>query len=94
MKKIIRNRVAELVAIKARREGRVIRKMTLVDETGLNRGTVDTWLANDVNRYDADVMLTWCDYLGCQLADLFVVEELASPEMQTKSAIALLEMSA
>lgn len=86
MRQIIRNRVAELVAIKARREGRTIRKMTLVEETGLNRGTVDTWLANEVTRYDADVMLAWCNYLDCAIADLFVVEEVDSPETQTISA--------
>lgn len=83
MRQHIKNRVAELIAIKSRREGRSIRKTTIAEETGLNRGTIDTWLANDVTRYDADVMLVWCNYLDCGVADLFVVEEIASPETQT-----------
>lgn len=85
MRQIIRNRVAELVAIKSRREGRPIRKTTIAEETGLNRGTIDTWLANQVTRYDADVMLVWCNYLDCSVADLFVMEDTDSPKMQTAS---------
>jgi Cro/C1-type HTH DNA-binding domain len=80
MRQVVRNRVAELVAIKGRRENRLIPVKVLTEETGLARGTVETWLANDVNRFDGDVMLTWCAYLGCEIADLFVVEAVESPE--------------
>lgn len=87
MGQILRNRVAELVAIKARQEARTIRKMTLVNETGLNRGTIDDWLDNKVTRYDADVMLTWCNYLDCEIADLFAVEESEDPEEKAYSIV-------
>jgi DNA-binding Xre family transcriptional regulator len=85
MRRVVKNRVAELVAIKARNEGRRINKTTLFEETGLGRSTVETWMANQVTRFDSDVMLAWCEYLGCEVADLFVVEEIESPERKAYS---------
>lgn len=69
------NRLDELVAIKERREGRLIPNRVIVEETGLGMSTVWTWRRNMVTRYDAEVILTLCKWLNCEIGDLFTVEE-------------------
>ncbi len=78
MRKKLSNRVAELVAIKARRENRTINKTTIGNELGLSKRTVDLWMANQVTRFDDDILLKWSEYLSCGIGDLFIVEEVES----------------
>ncbi|MBI5929057.1 MAG: helix-turn-helix domain-containing protein [Chloroflexi bacterium] len=92
MRRILRNRVAELVAIKARRENRTIYKTTITDETGLSKRTVDMWMANQVTRFDDNVLLTWSDYLGCGIGDLFIIEY-EDPETKTHPDERLLDIA-
>ncbi len=80
MRKKLSNRVAELVAIKARRENRTINKTTIGNELGLSKRTVDLWMANQVTRFDDDILLKWSEYLSCGIGDLFVVEEVESDD--------------
>ena len=86
----ITNRFMELLAAKARREGRgKISISQVIEETGLSRGTVDGYVHNTITRYDAHVILALCDYLGCQPGDLLVREELEAPEMKTALLLAV-----
>ena len=78
------NRFSELLAAKARREGRGrISIAEVVKETGLARNTVDGYVHNTSSRYDAPVILALCDYLGCSPAEFFVVEQVEAPEYKT-----------
>ncbi len=73
------SRLSELLAAKARREGRGrISIAQVCEETGLARTTVDGYAHNTVTRYDAPVLLALCDYLGCEPGDLLVIEEVVS----------------
>jgi len=74
-KQRLSNRFSELLAIKSRREGRRITNRQVVRETGLLRHTVDSYAKNEVTRYDAHIVLTLCNYLGCSVAEFFVVEQ-------------------
>jgi len=90
MKRVL-NRFRELLAIKERREGRYISQRTVAEETGLAKTTVDRYARNEVSRYDEDVILTLCNYLGCDVSDLLVIEEVPnggdeSPETKTPLA--------
>ena len=78
--KKLSNRVAELVAIKARRESRTINKTTIGLELGLARRTVDLWMANQVTRFDDDILLKWSEYLSCGIGDLFIIEEIEADD--------------
>lgn len=72
----VTNRFMELLAAKARREGhkRISIAQVCVD-TGLARATVDGYAHNTIQRFDAPVIMTLCDYLGCTPGDLLVIEE-------------------
>lgn len=83
MNRVLRNRVAELVAIKSRQEKRTIYKTTLAAETGLSKRTVDKWMANDVTLFDDNTLMTWADYFGVGIGELFIIEDTESPETQT-----------
>ncbi len=81
---ILSNRFSELLAVKARREGRRITNRQVVRETGLLRHTVDSYAKNAVTRYDSHIVLTLCRYLDCTPADFFVVEQVEEdPEWRT-----------
>jgi len=80
----IANRFMELLAAKARREGRGrITISQVCEETNLARATVDGYVHNTITRYDAHVIQNLCDYLGCQPGDLLVMEEVEDPQMKT-----------
>lgn len=86
--KMIVNRFRELLAIKERHEKRKLSQRTVAEETGLSKSTVDRYARNEITRYDEDVVLTLCQYLGCQPGDLLVIEEVegddtALPEIET-----------
>lgn len=76
MKQVLSNRFTELLAVKARREQRKISQREVARDTGLAKRTVDSYAKNEVTRYDAPVILALCDYLGCSVAEFFVVEQM------------------
>jgi len=67
------NRVDELIAIKARNEGRGISRRMVAEETGLSLSSVQNWASNNLTRYDAYQIATFCDYFGCDVSELFVI---------------------
>jgi transcriptional regulator with XRE-family HTH domain len=82
----VKNRVAELVAQKSRREGRKITQDDIFTETGLGRSTIYEWMANKVTRFDGKVLMAWCDYLNCGISDILVREEVVNPEHPEQKA--------
>lgn len=75
-KRILRNRVAELMAIKARRDGmKKLSNRQVCEDTGLPKLTVDHYVKNEVTRYDASTLLAFAEYFECDIADLLVFEE-------------------
>jgi len=80
----------ELLAAKARREGRGrITISQVCEETKLARATVDGYVHNTITRYDAHVIQMLCDYLDCKPGDLLVIEEVEDPQMKTALVQAL-----
>lgn len=75
MTKVVRNRFAELLASKGRRESRRITQQAAADETGLSVTTINRYVLNKVERYESDTILTLCQYLDCSPGDLIIVEE-------------------
>ena len=74
-KRVVRNRLAEEVAKKERRENRLITNTIAAAETGLNINTIGDWMANRVTAYKAETIRILCEWLPCEPQDLFVFEE-------------------
>lgn len=86
----IANRFMELLAAKARREGRGrITISQVCEETKLARATVDGYVHNTITRYDAHVLQNLCDYLGCQPGDLLVIDDVDTPDRKTALLLAV-----
>ncbi len=71
----IKNRVAELMSKKARREGRKINQKIVAAETGIDYQTVGRWYRNEVTRWDNDMIFTWMNYFDCTFDELLIVQE-------------------
>jgi transcriptional regulator with XRE-family HTH domain len=74
-KKRINNRVAELLALKARAENRRITQRAAAEEMGMPPSTFARWYHNDITRRDDEQVLILLSYFGCGIDDLLVVEE-------------------
>lgn len=70
---MIRNRVAELLAVKFGGADKV-NLAEVHRATGLAYDTVQDWYMNRVQRFDAPKLEAWCKYFGCQVGDLLTYE--------------------
>lgn len=83
------NRFKELLAIKERRENRSISQRDVAEELGLAKTTVDSYARNDVTRFDSHVVMKLCNYLGCSVGDLLVMEQVdETPEHESPLLVA------
>lgn len=64
-------RVPELVAEKFGGESQVNMKQ-IEKDTGLNYVTVYKWVKGTVNRAEFKTISVWCEYFGCDVADVLV----------------------
>lgn len=70
----IQNRLAELVAIKARKENKPrITQREIRESTGVSLDTINRWINNKARQYDVRTIALFCDYLQCTTGDLFVL---------------------
>lgn len=76
----IKNRFAELVAEKERREGRKWTYEDIRAETGVAMGTLSAYAQNRVRRFDAVTLKAFMAFFGCGISDLLVVETDEYPE--------------
>jgi DNA-binding Xre family transcriptional regulator len=72
---VLQNRFSELLAQKSRRIGRKITLLDASEEMGVSRKTLEAWAKNNVNRFDADIIIRMCQYLNCSVGELLVIEE-------------------
>lgn len=76
----LRNRVAELAAVKGRKENRTITQRDLAEEIGIPLPTVARWHRNEVSRIDEHIVLKITSYFGVSVGELLIVEETAEGE--------------
>ena len=86
MPKVLRNRLAEEIAKKERRENRTITNTIAAEETGLNINTIGDWRANRVTAYKSETIRILCEWLGCDVSDLFVFEEIEDEYQKGKTS--------
>ena len=70
----IKNNFRVLLAKKAAREQKNIPLNQVKIDTGIAWGTLQSWANNKVTRFDEPVIIALCDYLDCDIADLFVYQ--------------------
>ncbi len=70
----IYNKFRLLLAIKADKEKRNITLKKVQEDTGIAWTALQGWSTNRVTRFDAQVIIKLCDYLGCEIMDLLVYE--------------------
>lgn len=75
------NRFRELLAAKARREGKgKISLSQVIADTKLPPDTVYGWANNTITQYNKATLNTLCEYLGVEPGDLLVREEVLEAE--------------
>ena len=75
MKKRVSSRVGELIAIKARREGRRLSQRQVAKEAGIPKTTLDSYARNEVIRFDESTILALCEYFQVPVGELLVIED-------------------
>jgi DNA-binding Xre family transcriptional regulator len=75
MEKTVKNRLAELVAEKARIEDRKITNAVISEEVGLGINTVGDWMSNRVKRYDVGTIAKICTWVPCDIKDLLILQD-------------------
>ena len=71
----VKIRLRDRLQEKAKQEGRaLISQEEVVLATGISRPTVSNWMKSRVDRVDLDVLVRFCNYLECDIADLMTLE--------------------
>ena len=71
----VRVQISELLAAKARREGRErITQEELAAAIGIPQGTISRWAGNKVDRLDRHIMAALCDYFDCEVNELLYLD--------------------
>jgi putative transcriptional regulator len=73
--KIVRNNFQVLLARKAQHEHRRIPLSEVARATGLSRYTLTALADNSIKEYPADTLARLCEYLGCDISDLLILED-------------------
>jgi transcriptional regulator with XRE-family HTH domain len=73
-KRIVRNRLLELVTERERRLGRRMRLRDIAEFVGITDNTITSWIRNEVTRFDSNVIEGFCNYFEIDLADLLYFE--------------------
>ncbi|MBL1136877.1 MAG: helix-turn-helix transcriptional regulator [Chloroflexi bacterium] len=47
----------------------------VAEETGISLSSIQAYANNTVTRFDADKLAILCEYLGCEIGDLLVLDE-------------------
>ena len=64
----------ELLARKRREEGKRPTYEEIGQVTGLNKNTISKWVRNEVDQFTGDILVAFCDYFDCDIADLLYYE--------------------
>ena len=75
----IKIRLKELMHDKAVRDGRnpeyqPLTQEEVADAVGISRGAMSDWCREKVNRLDKDIMAKLCEYFGCGIEELLLLE--------------------
>ncbi|MDX2137355.1 MAG: helix-turn-helix transcriptional regulator [Chloroflexota bacterium] len=73
-KRVLKNRLLELIQQRERTIGRRIKLKDLAEFVGVTNHTITSWIRNDVRKYEAHIIEGFCDYFACDIGDLLYFE--------------------
>jgi putative transcriptional regulator len=71
----IKNRLKILIAEKELKENRKLTLRTIAQETGVSTNSLTAYNNQDVERFDASVLIAFCTYFNCDVGDILFFEE-------------------
>ena len=81
---MVRSRLSELLALKSREEGRKIQGQEVAEKTGLNKGTVSSWMSLEpFTRIDYPTAKALADFFGMSWHEMIyedIIEEQSSAD--------------
>lgn len=73
-KRVLKNRLLELVQERERLINRRIKLKDLASFVGVTNHTITSWIRNDVRKYEAHIIEGLCDYFDCDIGDILYFE--------------------
>jgi putative transcriptional regulator len=73
--KNLRSNINVLVAQKGHQEHRRITLLTVSEETGISKNTLYAMAKDTIERYPKDTLVKLCEYFGCGIEELLLLEE-------------------
>lgn len=72
----VKHKLFEHMRLKEIELGRQITITEVSNESGISRVTLHAWLHDAyLNRFEANTVSKLCEYFGCDIGDLLVIEE-------------------
>ena len=71
----IKNRLKILIAEKELKENRKLTLRTIAQETGVSTNSLTAYNNQDVERFDASVLIAFCKYFHCDVGDILFFQE-------------------
>ncbi len=82
-KKVLRNRLRELLAIKSRHDGRTVSQREVAETTGIAKTTIDRYARNEVLHYSGDVVAAICVFLNVEVGEFLIIEDETEGQQKT-----------
>lgn len=74
MPRKLRNRMLFLTTEKERKLGRKITLTEIHEVTGVSISVLSRWMRNQIERYDAPIVESLCEYFECEVGDLLYLD--------------------
>jgi len=76
----MRSNLVVLAAQKAQREGRRVSLIRIATETRVSKYTIYALANNELSEFPKEVIEKLCNYFGCEIGDLLMLEEVEAVE--------------
>lgn len=73
-KRIVKNRLLELMQERERKLGRRLRQHDIAVFANVSDHTIIHWIRNETSRFDGETIERLCAYFNCDIADLLYFE--------------------
>lgn len=68
----------DLHQLRAKKEAELNRRITyqeIYEATGVSESTIADWMLDRANRFDANTLIAFCDFFGCEVGDILRYEK-------------------
>jgi len=93
-RRVLQNRIKELIARKERIERRKLTYKVLEQETGISSQSIENWLMDKGVYIGRPQIEIFCEYFDCDISDLFILVEGAEEDEPASYSFRLKKMLA